>query len=159
MSRWTLAVILCASILVPLAVNAQQASPDPRAMMQKIFVEAKTNAFAALSPDHRTRVGTIVQQLNTGAVDRRAAAEQIDALLSPNEKTAILAVEQKAFGELRAARSAANPNAAVPAPGGPPPGAPPGGVRRAPDPGRFLVLLSRPQRRGLPPEQRSPNAQ
>jgi hypothetical protein len=168
MNRWIIGLV-AAAVIAPLGAFAQP-SPEMRAKMEKIFTDAKTSANAALSADHRARVQAITDKVAAGTLDRRAAADQIDAILTPEEKTAVIAVEQNVRAQFRAAMGAPagapSPGAAPPGGGppvaGPPPGAggppgggPPGAGRRTPDAGRFLVMLSRPPRRGGPPEPRA----
>lgn len=165
MNRWLIALALSAGIAVPVAVIAQQQgqapparqapSPEMRAQMQKVFADAKTGALGALTADHRTRAQSIVDQVSAGSLDRRAAAQQIDDLLTPAEQTAVNAVSQKARDEMRAIREASG--MAGPPAGGPPGAAPPAGAgppagtpTRKPDPGRFLVTVLRAQQPGGP---------
>jgi hypothetical protein len=157
MNRWLIALALSAGIAVPVAVIAQQQgqappmrqapSPEMRSQMQKIFADAKTGALAALSADHRTRVQSIVGQVNAGTLDRRAASQQIDELLTPNEKTAISALSQKSRDEMRSLRESSGMTGGPPA-GAPQGGPPRGGTHRTPDPGRFLVMVLRAQQPG-----------
>ena len=176
MKRWIALVALTASVALPPAAGAQPQgqyhppSPEVRAKMQKIFGDARTAALNALSAEHRSKVQAIADQAAARTLDRQAAAGQIDALLTPAEKTAVLAVEQKLRSDMRASMGAYGPPpggpppGAGPPPGGPPPGGPPPGggppgmMRdRTPDAGRFLMMIARPVRfQG--PEPRSSNA-
>jgi hypothetical protein len=183
MKRAIVIVALCASALVPALAWAQQGpppgppgpmgadgrpSPSPamRAAMEQARAGAKAAAFAALTPAHATGVQAILQQASAGTLDRRAAAQQIDALLTPDERAAVLAAGDKARRDMRAAMRGSD----VPPPpaGGPPPaaGAPPGpppdgrGTFGPPTAGRLLLMLSLapPGRRSMMPLARSSSA-
>jgi hypothetical protein len=135
MKRPVFACILAALVAAPLAVAAQNAPPAPppggpdgmgpppavRAKMDAMRAQAKADAYAALTPDHRTRVQAIVAQVVAGSLEPRAATQQIDALLTPDEQRAVDAVEQKQREQMRAAFAGAG----GPPPGGPPPAGPP----------------------------------
>ena len=148
---------LLATAILPFATATTLAQTPPegpppavRAQMQQLHDSAKTNAFNALSADHRARVQAILDQVNAGSLDRRAAATQIDAILSPGESQAVLN-EQKKMRDAMRAYFAQNPP-----PGGTGqraerggPGGPGNGQRtHTPDAGRTLVMLgtNRPQR-------------
>jgi hypothetical protein len=90
--------------------------------------QAKTAAFNDLSADHRAKVQAIVAQYNNGSIQRDDAVKQIDAVLTPDETKAVLGEEQKMHDAMRQA-FAGNPRSN-------------GGHRRAPDAGRFLLMLS-----------------
>jgi hypothetical protein len=157
MKRWIVAVAVAASFSLPLASQAQPAGgpgpgggppPEARAKMEKIVGDARVAALNVLAPEHRDGVRMIIGEVAARSVDPRAGAQKIDALLSADERTRLTAVEQKMRTDMRTAM------AGMPAPpgGGPPPGAgPPGGgppagpgfAGRAPDPGRFLLMVSR----------------
>jgi hypothetical protein len=162
MKTFLLLVALCAAIAVPAIVLAQQGgppgpmgpggwhspSPQMRAAMDKAHADGKAAAYAALSPAHATQVQAIVSQVAAGTLDRRAAAAQIDALLTPDEQKAVLAAGQKARNEMRAAMAA---NGMAPPPGPPAAGAPPPpgaagppqyGRFGPPSAGRMLLMLS-----------------
>src|ERR1700722_3992852 len=107
-------VLALAASLVPLVActgqsNAQEggggASPEMRAKMDAVRTDAKTATFAALSDAHRTAVQAIVDQFDAdgSALTLSAATQQIDALLSPQETTAVLAQNQKMRDAMRAA--------------------------------------------------------
>lgn len=161
---------LCATVALPVAASAQAGPPgmggppsaQQRAAMEKLRADAKASAYAALTPGHATSVQGIVAQVAAGSLDRRAAAAQIDALLTPDEAKAVLAAEAKS----RAAMRAAFAGGAPPPPGAgappPPPGAggpPRGGRFGPPSAGRFLLMVSlAPQRRGTMPRARSTSA-
>jgi hypothetical protein len=174
-------LFLCACAAVPAAVFAQPAPPmqggpsaDQRAMMEKMRLDAKAAAYNALTPAHASGVTAIVAQVAAGTLDRRAAAGQIDALLSPDEQKAVLAAADKSRRAMRAMMGPP-PDGPPPGPGGPPPGAgppppggPPPGMGPPPDGGRFgppsagryllMVSMSREQMRSLMPRARSSSA-
>ncbi|HEV8022083.1 MAG TPA: hypothetical protein VGP41_12505 [Candidatus Lustribacter sp.] len=173
MKRFLL-LALCAAFAMPFAAVAQPAppmqggppSPQQRAAMEKARADAKVAAYQALTPAHVTSVNAIVAQVAAGSLDRRTASGQIDALLTPDEKTAVMAAASKSFAAMRAAMAGPGgpppPNAA----GGPPPGppgagGPPGGGRFGPpSAGRFLLMvsMSRGQMRNTEPRARSSSA-
>ena len=150
---------------LPLAACAQQSnagengpSPEVRQQMQQARDTAKTAAFNDLTPANRAKVQSIIDQVNNGQLtDLRAAAQQIDAALSPTESKAVLGERTKLMQNMRnnfPRRDGANgpgPNGAGPNAGpnaGPGPnGAPPNGERRGGfmgggnDAGRFLLSL------------------
>ncbi len=135
MQRMILAVTLAASVGVPLAAAAQPGpggmgppSPELRAKLDAVDAQAKTSAYAALSPDHRARVQAIVARVTSGAVPPRDGAAQIDAVVSPDEAKAVLAVATATRAQMRAAfGGAAPPPPPPPGNGGPPPGPRPDG--------------------------------
>lgn len=129
-------------------------------MMEKLRADAKAAAYEALTPAHATAVTAIVAHVAGGALDRRAAGKQIDALLTPDERKAVLAVAEKSRKAMMAAMGGPPP---PPGPGGPPPGAgppPDGGRFGPPSAGRFLMMVSmaRGQRRFTMPRARSTSA-
>jgi len=142
---------------LPLAACAQQSnaaenggpSPEIRAQMQAARDSAKTAAFNDLAPGDRARVQSIIDQVNNGQLtDIRAAVQQIDAILTPAEKTAVLAERSKMMSTMRANMPARTENGPPTAPGpnggGPSGGAPTahGGFGRGGnDAGRFLLQL------------------
>lgn len=172
MKRFLL-LALCAVFLMPFAALAQPAppmqggppTPEQRAAMEKARADAKTAAYQALTPAHVTSVNAIVAQVAAGTLDRRSASGQIDALLTPDEKTAVMAAANKSFAAMRAAGGGPGgprPQTGAAAPP-PPPGAggPPGGGRFGPpSAGRFLLMvsLSRDQMRYTQPRARSSSA-
>ena len=177
MQRPFLVVLLGAILAAPLAAAAQTPPdrmgppPEMRAKMQTIHAQAKTDAYSALSADHRSRVQAIVTQVTSGTMRPREGSQQIDALLTPDESKAVLGVARTtrdamrtAFASMRGGSppdagatpaagtpvtppNAAGPNAPPPngAPGAAAPnGAAPGGGygRRMPSAGRFLLMVS-----------------
>jgi hypothetical protein len=158
---------------MPLAALAQPApplqggppSPEQRAAMEKARADAKVAAYQALTPGHVASVNGIVAQVAAGTLERRAAAGQIDALLTPDEKTAVMVAASKSFAAMRGAmRGPGGPPPPQAGAGGPPPpgaGGPPGGGRFGPpSAGRFLLVISmsRNQMRNTQPRARSTSA-
>ncbi len=163
------------ALAMPLSACAQSAQaqsqdgppPAVRAQMQQARDAAKTAALNDLSADHRARVQSVVDAVSNGSqTDLRAAATQIDGILSPAEQTAVLAERTKMMQTIRAAMPQGGPNGA---PGGARPGgadrgpgqAGPGGMRGGNDAGRFLLQLSlsrekmrelRQKQQGQPPQ-------
>ncbi|HZO92403.1 MAG TPA: hypothetical protein VFB22_01425 [Candidatus Baltobacteraceae bacterium] len=145
-----LAAALAAAI--PFAVLAQGAPPPGPAQsggaggerwseMQKARDDARAAAFNDIGPAHRAQVQSIVDRVNAGSLtDLQAAAQQIDAILTPDEAKAVLAEHRKAYEAMRARfrrRDGAGPGAGPPnggpppsyaAPNAPPAGAPPAGA-------------------------------
>src|SRR5579862_8309696 len=104
MKRVFVLIALCASVSVPMAACAQPAPPtaDQRAAYEKMRADAKTAAYATLTPAHAAGVNAIVAQVAAGTLDRRAAAGKIDALLTPDESKAVLAAADKSRAAMRA---------------------------------------------------------
>jgi hypothetical protein len=180
MKRWVAVLAIASSLALPLGAGAQPQGdpgrngppPEMRATMLRLAAEARRSALEALSPGNRARVRAIVAQTETHALDMRAAAKRIDDLLSPHERAAVLAAAARMRDGMRAAGAPPPPEGGPPGGGppggGPPPGGPPGGEApgggspriggRTPDPGRFLLMVSRTERfHG--PEPRSNGAQ
>ena len=151
-----LALALAAGL--PLAACAQQSNaaengPPPaiHAQMQQARDNAKTAAFNDLTPADRAKVQAIINQVNNGQLtDLRAAAQQIDAALTPAETTAVLGERDKMMAAIRANMPARPDNNMGPGPNGAPPnGAAPNGERPrgawggrgAKSAGRFLLQL------------------
>ena len=119
-----LAIALAAGL--PLAACAQQSNaaengptPAMRAQMQQARDSAKTAAFNDLSAADRAKVQAIVDQVNNGQqTDLRAAAQQIDAALTPDETKAVLGERDKLMQTMRA-NMPARPQGAPNAPGAP----------------------------------------
>lgn len=141
--------------------SAQEYGPPPqmRTQMEQVRNNAKAAALNALSPDHRNRVQAIVDQVNSGSLDRQAAAQQIDAILTPSESQAVLAQGTKMRDAMRAMFQQQMQNGGQPPMqngqppmqnGQPPQGGGPGGWHRdgsrpgqmrTPDAGRMLIML------------------
>ena len=146
---------------LPLAACAQQSNaaengPPPaiRAQMQQARDNAKTAAFNDLTAADRAKVQAIIDQVNNGQLtDLRAAAQQIDAALTPAESKAVLGERDKMMAAIRANMPARTDNNMGPGPNGAPPnGAPANGTNgerphgawgghRAQTAGRFLLQL------------------
>jgi hypothetical protein len=146
-----LAAVLAAGL--PLSVLAQAGGPpngpppEIQAQMQAARDAAKTAAFNDLSAVNRAKVQSIIDQINAGQLtDLRAAAQQIDAALTPAEAKAVLAERDKMMQSLRANMP---PRPDGPAPNSPGPmagpnGAPADGPHRGfggNDAGKFLISL------------------
>jgi hypothetical protein len=73
--------------------------------------DAKTAAFAALSDAHRGQVQAIVDKFDAdgSTLTLTDAASQIDAVLTPEESTAVLAQRQKLRDAMRAAYAGSTP--------------------------------------------------
>jgi hypothetical protein len=133
---------LAASIL-PLSAcaqsSAQDAGPsgDVRAKMDAVRSDAKASALAAVSDAHRTKVQSIVDAFDAdgSTLTVADASAQIDAVLTPEESSAVLAEQQKMRDAMRAALAGAPDGA------GHHGGFGGGGGRRAPDAGRFLLQV------------------
>ena len=138
---------------MPLAACAQQSnaaengpSPEVRAQMQQARDNARTAAFNDLSAADRAKVQAIINQVNNGQLtDLRAAAQQIDAAITPAEAQAVLAERAKMTAAFRANRpQGMGPNGG---PGAGPNGAPGangehrGFGGRSQTAGRFLLQL------------------
>jgi hypothetical protein len=148
-----LALVLATGL--PLAACAQQSnasdngpSPEVRAQMQQARDNAKTAALNDLSAANRAKVQSIIDQVNNGQqTDLKAAAQQIDAALTPAETKAVLAERDKMTQTMHA-NMPPRPDGAGPA-GGPgmngpgANGAGPNGAHgaRGNDAGRFLLSL------------------
>ncbi len=154
-----LALMIAAGL--PVSACAQQSNaaengppPEVRAQIQAAHDAAKTAAFNDLSAGNRSKVQAIIDDVNSGKqTDLRAAAQQIDALLSPDETKAVLAERTKMMQTMRANMPPRPDGANGPGPNGPGPnGAGPNGAgpnggpgrgagARGNDAGRFLLSL------------------
>ena len=108
-----LALAFCAA-LIPCAALAQSTPPRPpgppgggpppqmHARMDKMKAD-RAAMFAALSPEHRAAVEAAIGQLATGTLaSPQDAIKQIDSVLTPSEKTAVLAAHTKAMADMHA---------------------------------------------------------
>ena len=150
LSLSVLAAVLAAGL--PLSVLAQAGGPpngpppEIRAQMQGARDAAKTAAFNDLSAANRAKVQSVIDQINAGQLtDLRAAAQQIDAALTPAEAKAVLAERDKMMQSIRANMP---PRPDGPGPNGPGPMAGPNGASAdgphrggANDAGKFLISL------------------
>ncbi len=132
--------------------------PDVRAQLDAARDAAKTASLNDLSPANRAKVQSIIDQINNGQqTDLRAAAQQIDAALTPAETKAVLAERDKLVQTMHAnmpprpdgigpgGANVAPPNGTAPN-GAPPSGAmnaehPRGFGRHMKDAGGFLLML------------------
>lgn len=133
--------------------------PEVRAQLDAARDAAKTAALNDLSPATRAKVQSIIDQINNGQqTDLRAAAQQIDAALTPAETKAVLAERDKLRQTMRAnmpprpdgmgpgGPNGAPPNGMPPNGAAPPNGGPanadhPRGFGRMNDAGGFLLML------------------
>jgi hypothetical protein len=170
-----LALVLATGL--PLAACAQQGnaadngpSPEVRAQMQQVRDNTKTAALNDLSAANRAKVQSIIDQINNGQqTDLRAAAQQIDAALTPAESKAVLAERGKMMQTMRANMPPRPDGAGQNGPGmnGPgangagPNGPRDGAGRGGNDAGRFLLSLgvSREKMRELRKAQQPPAQQ
>lgn len=114
-------------------------------MMEKVHAEAKTAAYAALTSAHAANVLALVSQVAAGSLDPRTAEQQIDALLTSDEKKSLRTAAETARHAMFEAIAAAGAGPLPMGPGmsGPPPGGPPGGRRFGrPSAGRYLLMVS-----------------
>jgi hypothetical protein len=88
-------------------------SPDQMAKTAQVRADSKAAAMKAISPAHATAVQGIVDQLSAGKIDRRAAVTQIDAVLSPEETSALAAIGTKMRADMLAATQPLNANPAT----------------------------------------------
>jgi hypothetical protein len=119
--------------------NAQESgsgpSPQMRAQMQQARDNAKTAALNDLSPADRAKVQSIIDQVNNGQqTDVRAAVQQIDAALTPDESKAVLGERDKMIAAIKA-----NMPAGQTGPGAN--GGQHGAMGRGNDAGRFLLQV------------------
>jgi hypothetical protein len=124
------------SLVLPLVAFAQPGPPSPspelRSMMERVHAEARTAAYAALTPAHTAAVSAIASQVAAGTLDRRAAVQQIDALLTPDERKGVMTAAYNARRTMFEAMAAAGAGPMMERggrPGGPPPGGPQSGGR------------------------------
>jgi hypothetical protein len=131
---------LSLAVAMPFAASAQAGPgaggppPEMRARMLQMRDDAHKAAFNDLTPAHRTQVQAIVDQVNSGKLtDFAAAANQINAILTPDETKAVIAEHEKAFAAMHRDAS-----------GGAPPGAQSTSEKPRPqmDAGHFLLLVS-----------------
>jgi hypothetical protein len=130
---------------LPLAACAQQggnaAGGGPPPAVIQARADAKTAAFNDLSAPDRAKVQAIIDQVNNGQLtDLKAASQQIDAILSPTESTAVLGERTKMMDTMRA-NMPARPEGAGPGAPGPNGGPPGGGMHRKSTAGGFLLQL------------------
>jgi hypothetical protein len=126
MKRLISVLSLGIALAVPFAATAQTMpnapgpattmSPDQMAQSAKVRSDARVASMKALSPAHQTAVQAIVDQLNAGKVEPRAAVTQIDGILSPEETSALGAIGTKMRTDMRAVMQPLNANPSSPAP-------------------------------------------
>lgn len=119
------------------AASAQSHSDSNRAAFQQTRDGAKAQALAALSNDHRAKLDALVSKAQSGGFSNaQAAAQAVDAVLSPQESQAVLAARDDMMQKIRAARQSSGEQAGPSRQRQARPGA------AAPnDPGYFLLSL------------------
>lgn len=100
---------------MPAVAFAQQAPPQgPMGMpnsaawkqMRAIHEQFRSQVLGAITPAHRALLAQVVGNLAVSTnPDRRAAAQQLDAALSPAEKAAIFADAKAMRAQMRSARA------------------------------------------------------
>lgn len=106
-------------LAAPLFVNAQQSPPPPsggpawhqgdrqafrqfRQQSEHLRVQTHAAMLAALTPGHRALLARIAGDLAVSSnPDPRAAAQQLDAALSPSERQSVLAAQQSFMSQMR----------------------------------------------------------
>ena len=120
MKTFTALLVLALAAAVPQAAFAQSTGapasatpvPDITVKLQQARDAAKGPAFAALAPATRTKVQSIVDQVNGGQLtDLRGAVQQIDAALTPADVKAVLAERAKMVETLHLQDGPAKPDA------------------------------------------------
>jgi hypothetical protein len=119
--------------------------------MEALHTQARSQILSALTPAHKAAVANVIGQLAIAPnPDPEAAARQLDALLSPGERSQILRVHESMRTEMRSMMEQMHSQmeqarAQSGAPAGPPHGMPPPGaegMHAAPDAGHILLMLS-----------------
>ncbi len=150
----TLALI-AALAAAPLSALAQQAPPSGGPMggpgmdrpsmqqmqqMRQLHAQARAKILAALTPAHKALVAKIVGDLAVANEPNEAAAiEQLDAALSPAEKTAILNAHDEIIKQMHAAMGGRGGHMEHPTWHG----------KNSSDPGAIVLMMSHPM--GGPP--------
>jgi hypothetical protein len=114
MKRLFLSIALAAMACLPVAVSAQQAPPQPPTQAQrdqmraafdqvrKLHEQFRSQVLASLSPSHRELLAKVAGNLAiSDKPDYRAAAQQLDAALSPSEKSAIMNADQQMRAQMK----------------------------------------------------------
>ncbi len=109
-----------ALLMAPALAGAQEAPMPPpgaaapanmpnRAAFAQLHQQARSQMLAALTPQHRALLGSIVGQLATSnAPDVQGAIRQLDAALSPREAQTILSAEASMRARMQAAMNASS---------------------------------------------------
>ena len=80
--------------------------------MSQLYRTTRAKMLDALTPQHRQLLANVVGQLAISPnPDRRAAAAQLDAALSPSEKQNIVSIHQGAIDQMQAMVQQSFPNA------------------------------------------------
>jgi hypothetical protein len=121
-----------AVMLAPLAVSAEPTPsadggppPEVRAKLDAARADAKVQLIKALSPDHLAKIQADIDQFNAGTLAPIDTMTAIDAILSPDEAKAVIAIQ----ANLNQARRALLPPGGGAGPGGTP------GAMGTPNPG------------------------
>ncbi len=115
-SSLVLALALTCSPVVAFAQGVPPPGPDMaqgsphraairqmRAQAEQLRVQTRSRILTALTPAHRAAVANVVGQLVLSAdPNPRAAAQALDATLTPAEKQSVLAIEQAARSNMQA---------------------------------------------------------
>lgn len=113
MKQLVLAAAIVAMTAAPaVAQNVAPATPNPairqqmrqmRSQMMQMHQQFRTQVLAALTPAHKALLASIAGNLATATTpDYRAAAAQLDAVLSPTEKQNIMSAAQTMRTSMRA---------------------------------------------------------
>jgi hypothetical protein len=119
------------------------------AKMSQLHTQARAQVLASLSPAHKAAFANIVGQLAISAnPDPAAAARQLDALLSPGEKQAIVRAHDAARAQARSLMQAAHQQMLSSMPSSEHMGMvskeKENEARETPDPGRILLMMAAP---------------
>jgi basic membrane lipoprotein Med (substrate-binding protein (PBP1-ABC) superfamily) len=114
MKRLFLSLALAGTVAMPIAASAQQAPPSPPTQAQREQMHAtfekmrtlhdqfRTNVLGALSPAHRQLLAQVAGNLAIAEKpDYRAAAQKLDAALSPSERNAIMSADQQMRSQMK----------------------------------------------------------
>lgn len=154
-----LSIISLVALLSPavaLADEPNEAAEAPHAAMfqqlhqkmAQIHTQARTQILASLTPAHKAAFANIVGQLAISAnPDPAAAARQLDAMLSPGEKQAILRAHDAARTQARSLMEAAHQQMSSSMPSTVHVRSMPkeNEAQEAPDAGRILLMMAAPK--------------
>jgi hypothetical protein len=99
MKNLALATLAVAAMIMPFAARADE-SPSPQQQqlhqsLTQLHQQARTAALAALTPEHRTLLDSVVAQLANDPnrkADMTTAARTLDSALTPTESQSILKI-------------------------------------------------------------------
>jgi hypothetical protein len=154
---------LALALAVPAIGLAQQdpGSPNPAMrqqmhanmqQMENLHKQFRAAVLGALTPAHKQLYASVVGSLAIAASpDPRAAAKQLDAALSANEKTAILDAQKQFFTQMKSLRAQMMANHPWPKPSGSPWPKRSHGPRKphTPDAGEVLLAMAGGGRGGM----------